>query len=186
MSSTGVRGTVGYIPPEYGMCVEISAEGDVYSYGILLLEMFSGKRPTESSILMDNDKDLHDYSHSGRETSLIPRTIPSSLINGKQLSATLPPLSSTPGSGFSIPHNIGCIAYNLGTSYGTSVLKMVAAFEKASGKKIPVKLCAKRPGDATAVYASTEKTERELGWKAKYGVDEMCHNQWKCLILPLI
>ncbi|KAK1371122.1 hypothetical protein POM88_037214 [Heracleum sosnowskyi] len=61
---------------------------------------------------------------------------------------------------------IGCIAYNLGTGRGTSVLEIVAAFEKASGKKIPVKLCAKRPGDATAVYASTEKTERELGWKS--------------------
>ncbi|XP_074333843.1 uncharacterized protein LOC141671471 [Apium graveolens] len=61
MSSTGVRGTVGYVPPEYGLCGEISTEGDVYSYGILLLEMFSGKRPTESSILMDNNKDLHDY-----------------------------------------------------------------------------------------------------------------------------
>ncbi|KAK1403732.1 hypothetical protein POM88_003337 [Heracleum sosnowskyi] len=58
-----------------------------------------------------------------------------------------------------------CIAYNLGTSRGTSVLEMVVAFEKASGKKIPVKLCEKRPGDATVVYASTEKTERELGWK---------------------
>ncbi|XP_017214981.1 probable LRR receptor-like serine/threonine-protein kinase At3g47570 isoform X2 [Daucus carota subsp. sativus] len=61
MSSTGVRGTVGYVPPEYGMCAEISEEGDVYSYGIFLLEMFSGKRPTESSILVDNNNNLHDY-----------------------------------------------------------------------------------------------------------------------------
>ncbi|XP_065858209.1 bifunctional UDP-glucose 4-epimerase and UDP-xylose 4-epimerase 1 [Euphorbia lathyris] len=75
--------------------------------------------------------------------------------------------------------NIGCVAYNLGTGRGTSVLQMVAAFEKASGKKIPVKMCPRRPGDATAVYASTEKAERELGWKAKYGVDEMCRDQWK-------
>ncbi|XP_074373084.1 uncharacterized protein LOC141713521 [Apium graveolens] len=61
LSSTGVRGTIGYVPPEYGMYGEVSAEGDVYSYGILLLEMFSGKRPTESSVLMDSGKDLYDY-----------------------------------------------------------------------------------------------------------------------------
>ncbi|XP_074335665.1 putative receptor-like protein kinase At3g47110 [Apium graveolens] len=61
LSSTGIRGTIGYVPPEYGICGDVSAEGDVYSYGVLLLEMFSGKRPTESSLLMDNTKDLHDY-----------------------------------------------------------------------------------------------------------------------------
>uniref|UniRef100_A0A7N0RBI3 UDP-glucose 4-epimerase n=1 Tax=Kalanchoe fedtschenkoi TaxID=63787 RepID=A0A7N0RBI3_KALFE len=75
--------------------------------------------------------------------------------------------------------DIGCVAYNLGTGRGTSVLEMVAAFEKASGKKIPIKLCPRRPGDATAVYASTEKAEKELGWKAKYGIEEMCRDQWK-------
>ncbi|PKA61645.1 Bifunctional UDP-glucose 4-epimerase and UDP-xylose 4-epimerase 1 [Apostasia shenzhenica] len=74
--------------------------------------------------------------------------------------------------------DIGCVAYNLGTGRGTSVLEMVAAFEKASGKKIPLKLCPRRPGDATAVYASTEKAEKELGWKSKYGVEEMCRDQW--------
>ncbi|XP_027331962.1 UDP-glucose 4-epimerase GEPI42 [Abrus precatorius] len=74
--------------------------------------------------------------------------------------------------------NIGCTAYNLGTGRGTSVLEMVAAFEKASGKKIPIKMCPRRAGDATAVYASTEKAEKELGWKAKYGIEEMCRDQW--------
>ncbi|KAK7263758.1 hypothetical protein RJT34_31355 [Clitoria ternatea] len=74
--------------------------------------------------------------------------------------------------------NIGCTAYNLGTGRGTSVLEMVAAFEKASGKKISIKMCPRRPGDATAVYASTEKAEKELGWKAKYGIEEMCRDQW--------
>ncbi|XP_020114750.1 bifunctional UDP-glucose 4-epimerase and UDP-xylose 4-epimerase 1-like [Ananas comosus] len=74
--------------------------------------------------------------------------------------------------------DIGCAAYNLGTGCGTSVLEMVAAFEKASGKKIPVKLCPRRPGDATAVYASTEKAQKELGWRAKYGIEEMCRDQW--------
>ncbi|KEH21025.1 UDP-D-glucose/UDP-D-galactose 4-epimerase [Medicago truncatula] len=61
--------------------------------------------------------------------------------------------------------NIGCTAYNLGTGRGTSVLEMVSAFEKASGKKIPLKLCPRRPGDATEVYASTDKAQKELGWK---------------------
>ncbi|GAA0141065.1 epimerase/racemase [Lithospermum erythrorhizon] len=74
--------------------------------------------------------------------------------------------------------DVGCVAYNLGTGCGTSVLEMVAAFERASGKKIPIKLCPRRPGDATAVYASTEKAEKELGWKAKFGIDDMCRDQW--------
>ncbi|KAL1163398.1 hypothetical protein V6Z11_A07G268200 [Gossypium hirsutum] len=73
----------------------------------------------------------------------------------------------------------GCIAYNLGTGSGKSVLEMVTAFEKASGKKIPIKLCPRRPGDATAVYASTEKAQKELGRKEKYGITEMCRDQWK-------
>ncbi|XP_074333850.1 uncharacterized protein LOC141671475 isoform X2 [Apium graveolens] len=59
--STGVRGTVGYVPPEYGMGGELSLQGDVYSYGILLLEIFSGKRPTEDSILVDGGSNLHNY-----------------------------------------------------------------------------------------------------------------------------
>ncbi|XP_063941658.1 probable LRR receptor-like serine/threonine-protein kinase At3g47570 [Daucus carota subsp. sativus] len=72
MSSTGVRGTVGYVPPEYGMGVEISAKGDVYSYGILLLEMFSGKRPTCSSALLENCSNLHDY---------VKKALPQSVMN---------------------------------------------------------------------------------------------------------
>ncbi|CAH2075726.1 unnamed protein product [Thlaspi arvense] len=64
--------------------------------------------------------------------------------------------------------------YNLGTCNGTSVLEMVTAFEKAGGKKIPVKMCPARSGDATAAYAAVDKAEKELGWKAKYGIEEMC------------
>ncbi|KAL5080839.1 hypothetical protein RYX36_009260 [Vicia faba] len=77
-----------------------------------------------------------------------------------------------------VTENIGCTAYNLGTGRGTSVVEMVDAFNKASGKNITLKLCPRRLGDATEVYASTEKAERELGWKAKYGVEEMCRDQW--------
>ncbi|XP_042018643.1 UDP-glucose 4-epimerase GEPI48-like [Salvia splendens] len=74
--------------------------------------------------------------------------------------------------------SVGCEVYNLGTGKGTSVLEMVAAFEKASGKKIPLVMAGRRPGDAEVVYASTEKAERELNWKAKYGIDEICRDQW--------
>ncbi|KAH9610058.1 hypothetical protein KSS87_021485 [Heliosperma pusillum] len=73
---------------------------------------------------------------------------------------------------------IGCEVYNLGTGKGTTVLEMVTAFEKASGKKIPLVMAGRRPGDAEVVYGSTEKAERELNWKAKYGIDEMCRDQW--------
>ncbi|KAL3498998.1 hypothetical protein ACH5RR_041730 [Cinchona calisaya] len=74
--------------------------------------------------------------------------------------------------------SIGCEVYNLGTGKGTSVLEMVAAFEKASGKKIPLVMAGRRPGDAEIVYASTKKAEQELNWKAKYGIEEMCRDQW--------
>lgn len=74
--------------------------------------------------------------------------------------------------------DLGCEVYNLGTGQGTSVLEMVAAFEKASGKKIPLRIADRRPGDVETVYASTEKAERELNWKAKYGIEEMCRDQW--------
>lgn len=73
---------------------------------------------------------------------------------------------------------IGCEVYNLGTGKGTSVLEMVAAFEKMSGKKIPLIIAGRRPGDAEIVYASTEKAELELNWKAEYGIEEMCRDQW--------
>ncbi|KAI3447769.1 hypothetical protein Pfo_004434 [Paulownia fortunei] len=58
-SSVGVRGTIGYAPPEYGMGSNYSPDGDVYSFGILLLEMFTGKRPTDSAF--ENGLDLHNF-----------------------------------------------------------------------------------------------------------------------------
>ncbi|KAI7725086.1 hypothetical protein M8C21_014229 [Ambrosia artemisiifolia] len=73
---------------------------------------------------------------------------------------------------------IGCEAYNLGTGKGTSVLEMVAAFEKVSGKEIPLVIAGRRPGDAEVVYASTAKAERDLNWKAENGIEEMCRDQW--------
>ncbi|KAL4348946.1 hypothetical protein GQ457_17G026510 [Hibiscus cannabinus] len=58
-SSMGIRGTMGYIPPEYGMGKEISTRGDVYSYGIVLMELFTGKRPTDS--IFTGELSLREY-----------------------------------------------------------------------------------------------------------------------------
>ncbi|KAL0647359.1 hypothetical protein Bca4012_045650 [Brassica carinata] len=61
-SSAGVRGTIGYAPPEYGMGGQPSIKGDVYSFGVLLLEMFTGKKPTDESF--SGDYNLHSYAKS--------------------------------------------------------------------------------------------------------------------------
>ncbi|TYH98372.1 hypothetical protein ES332_A12G306000v1, partial [Gossypium tomentosum] len=58
-SSIGIRGTMGYIPPEHGMGKEISTFGDVYSYGVVLMELFTGKRPTNS--MFTGELSLRDY-----------------------------------------------------------------------------------------------------------------------------
>ncbi|KAL7229134.1 hypothetical protein ACSBR2_007770 [Camellia fascicularis] len=58
-SSTGVRGTIGYTAPEYGMESKVTTKGDVYSYGILLLEMFTGKRPTDD--MFKDSLNLHNF-----------------------------------------------------------------------------------------------------------------------------
>jgi UDP-glucose 4-epimerase len=73
----------------------------------------------------------------------------------------------------------GVHIYNLGTGVGYSVLDMIAAFEKACGKKLPYEIVARRAGDVAACYASSEKAEKEIGWKAKFGLEDMCASQWK-------
>ncbi|ESQ45814.1 hypothetical protein EUTSA_v10010090mg [Eutrema salsugineum] len=62
LSSAGVRGTIGYAPPEYGMGGQPSIQGDVYSFGVLILEMFTGKRPTNE--LFGGNFTLHSYTKS--------------------------------------------------------------------------------------------------------------------------
>ncbi len=73
----------------------------------------------------------------------------------------------------------GVHIYNLGTGRGYSVLDMVHAFEKACGKELPYKIAPRRPGDIASCYACPDKAEKELHWKAKYGIEEMCASQWK-------
>ncbi|MDC3418735.1 UDP-glucose 4-epimerase GalE [Aquibacillus salsiterrae] len=73
----------------------------------------------------------------------------------------------------------GIEAYNLGTGKGYSVLEVVEAFEKVSGKKIPYKIVDRRPGDIAECYADPSKAEKELGWKAEKGIEEMCADAWR-------
>ena len=73
----------------------------------------------------------------------------------------------------------GVHIYNLGTGHGYSVLDMIHAFEKACGKKLPYKICDRRPGDIAACYACPDKAKKDLEWEAKFGIEEMCASQWK-------
>ncbi len=75
--------------------------------------------------------------------------------------------------------NPGLVTYNLGTGKGYSVLEMVAAFESASGKQIPYKIMGRRPGDIPVCYANPSLAEKELGWTARRGIDEMCADAWR-------
>ena len=72
----------------------------------------------------------------------------------------------------------GVEAINLGTGVGYSVLDMVKAFEKASGKPVPYKIAPRRPGDIASCYASPEKAANELNWRAKRNLEDMCRDLW--------
>ncbi|KAJ3616542.1 hypothetical protein Zmor_011847 [Zophobas morio] len=77
-----------------------------------------------------------------------------------------------------IQEKCGCVAYNLGTGRGYSVLEMVRAFEDASGKKIPYRIVERRKGDVAECYADPEKSKKELGWSASKGLQDMCKDTW--------
>ena len=72
----------------------------------------------------------------------------------------------------------GVFIYNLGTGIGYSVLDIVHAFEKANGVEIPYQIVERRPGDIDSCYSDPSKAEKELGWKAQYGLDDMCRDSW--------
>jgi UDP-glucose 4-epimerase len=78
----------------------------------------------------------------------------------------------------------GVLTYNLGTGRGNSVLEMVRAFEKASGKAVPYKIVARRPGDIAACYANPALAEQELGWRAEKNLEQMCVDTWRWQSLP--
>lgn len=80
-----------------------------------------------------------------------------------------------------LPHcmeHTGCEPVNIGTGSGVTVLEMVAAFEAASGRKIPWNASNRRPGDVAISLADASKAHRLLNWQAAFGVDRMCADTW--------
>ena len=75
--------------------------------------------------------------------------------------------------------NSGLNIYNLGTGHGYSVLDIVKNFEAATGVKIPYVIKPRRAGDIATCYSDASKAERELGWKAEFGIKEMCEDSWR-------
>ena len=72
----------------------------------------------------------------------------------------------------------GVSIYNLGTGHGYSVLDVVKAYSKACGKEIPYEIKPRRAGDIATCYSDPSLAKRELGWEAKYGIEEMCRDSY--------
>jgi UDP-glucose 4-epimerase len=73
----------------------------------------------------------------------------------------------------------GLVIYNLGTQRGYSVLELVHTFEQVSGRSIPYRVVERRPGDVAISYADASKAQRELGWQAQRGIEQMCADVWR-------
>ena len=69
--------------------------------------------------------------------------------------------------------------FNLGTGTGSSVLEVIAAFEKVSGQKLPYKIVGRREGDVISAYANTDKANNVLGWKAQSSLEDALASAWK-------
>ena len=73
----------------------------------------------------------------------------------------------------------GLFVCNLGTGVGYSVLDVLHAYERACGKVLPYVIDPRRPGDVAECYADPKRAREELGWEARYGIDEMCASSWR-------
>jgi len=78
-----------------------------------------------------------------------------------------------------MPKSGKCDAFNLGTGKGYSVLEVITAFEKASGRKVLYETVDRRPGDIAICYADPAKAKRELEWQAELSLDKACTDAWK-------
>ena len=77
-----------------------------------------------------------------------------------------------------IQRKAGLAIYNLGTGHGYSVLDVVKAFIKVNGVNVPYSIKPRRAGDIATCYSNPDKAQRELGWKAQYGINEMVRDSW--------
>lgn len=77
-----------------------------------------------------------------------------------------------------IQRKAGLAIYNLGTGHGYSVLDVVKAFIKVNGVDVPYSIKPRRAGDIATCYCNPAKAKAELGWEAKYGIEEMCRDSW--------
>ncbi|KAI9071989.1 hypothetical protein K1719_046046 [Acacia pycnantha] len=90
-STSGIKGTIGYTPPEYEISFEVSTQGDVYSFGILILEMLTGRRPTD--LMFGDGHNLHSYAKVSfpnnlleiMDTTLVPYQIQKTTIAGGEI-----------------------------------------------------------------------------------------------------
>ena len=73
----------------------------------------------------------------------------------------------------------GCIALNLGTGCGYSVLELIRTFERVSGAQVPYRIVERRPGDVAELWADVSMAREILGWQARHGLERMCEDAWR-------
>ncbi|CAO3589409.1 unnamed protein product [Absidia cylindrospora] len=132
--------------------------------------------PTSSSLLSSSAL-LSPLSTKSSSPSSSPSPSPSSTPSpSSPLSSPLP--SSSIAAKSRRQHG-QCVAYNLGTGAGYSVLEIIYAMEKATQKAIPYKIVERRPGDVGVCTADATLANQDLGWKPLYTMDDMCQDMWR-------
>ena len=69
--------------------------------------------------------------------------------------------------------------FNLGTGKGHTVLELVRTFENVTGTQVPIRISGRRPGDVAISYASVKKANDEMGWKARFSLDDCLRDAWR-------
>jgi len=172
------------------MCEEIlkdAAKADPALCNILL-RYFNPVGADESGLIGENP--------NGRPNNLMPSITQAAIGKRKEIFVFGTDYDTPDGSGvrdyihvtdlakghiaaleYALKHT-GAEIFNLGTGRGFSVLEMLSSFEKVNGIKLPVVIANRRPGDIATSYASVEKAEKLLGWRAEKGIEEMCKDAW--------